>query len=77
MAYQRRYFCRKLDSVSSDFRLREFLERVGGTKTGVLPDFFIGAHAAVSRLPLLTRDIRRYRTYFPAINLIAPGTDPR
>lgn len=77
MAYQRRYFFRKLDSVSSDFRLREFLERVGGTKTGVLPDFFIGAHAAVSRLPLLTRDIRRYRTYFPPINLIAPDTDPR
>jgi predicted nucleic acid-binding protein len=45
---------------------------VGGTRSGVLPDFFIGAHAAVERLPLLTRDTRRYRTYFPAVALIAP-----
>jgi predicted nucleic acid-binding protein len=43
-----------------------------GTKTGVLPDFFIGAHAAVARIPLLTRDPRRYRTYFPSVSLIAP-----
>ena len=45
----------------------------GGTKSNVLADFFIGAHAAVSRLPLLTRDTRRYRTYFPTVELIAPG----
>jgi predicted nucleic acid-binding protein len=45
----------------------------GGTRTGVLPDFFVGAHAAVAQLPLLTRDPRRYRTYFPGIILIAPG----
>lgn len=44
----------------------------GGTRTGVLPDFFIGAHAAVAQLPLLTRDVRRYRTYFPTVQLIAP-----
>ena len=44
----------------------------GGTRTGVLPDFFIGAHAAVAKLPLLTRDVRRYRTYFPTVQLIAP-----
>ena len=44
----------------------------GGTRTGVLPDFFIGAHAAVEGLPLLTRDAGRYRTYFPKIALIAP-----
>lgn len=44
----------------------------GGNRTGVLPDFFIGAHAAVSKLPLLTRDIQRYKTYFPTIGLIAP-----
>jgi predicted nucleic acid-binding protein len=45
----------------------------GGVRTGVLPDFFIGAHAAVSQLPLLTRDPRRYRTYFSGITLIAPN----
>lgn len=44
----------------------------GGTRTGVLPDFFIGAHAAVADLPLLTRDVGRYRTYFPTINLLTP-----
>lgn len=45
----------------------------GGTRTGVLPDFFIGAHAAVEGWPLLTRDAGRYRTYFPKIALIAPA----
>ena len=44
----------------------------GGNKSNVLADFFIGAHAAVSRLPLLTRDIRRYRAYFPTVELITP-----
>jgi predicted nucleic acid-binding protein len=44
----------------------------GGVRTGVLSDFFIGAHAAVEQLPLLTRDVRRYRSYFPNVNLIAP-----
>jgi predicted nucleic acid-binding protein len=44
----------------------------GGTRTGVLPDFFIGAHAAVADLPLLTRDAQRYGTYFPSISLITP-----
>ena len=43
-----------------------------GTKTGVLPDFFVGAHAAVADIPLLTRDLGRYRTYFPSIKLITP-----
>ena len=46
--------------------------RRGGMKTGVLPDFFIGAHAAVANLPLLTRDAARHRTYFPSVGLIAP-----
>jgi predicted nucleic acid-binding protein len=47
--------------------------RAGGQRTGVLPDFYIGAHAAVARLPLLTRDAGRYRTYFPRVRLIAPA----
>lgn len=47
--------------------------RQGGSKSNVLADFFIGAHAAVSRLPLLTRDTRRYRAHFPSVELIAPG----
>jgi predicted nucleic acid-binding protein len=46
--------------------------QAGGPRTNVLPDFFIGAHAAVESLPLLTRDARRYRTYFPTVILIAP-----
>jgi predicted nucleic acid-binding protein len=44
----------------------------GGSRTGVLPDFFIGAHALIEQHALLTRDIRRYRTYFPKLELIAP-----
>jgi predicted nucleic acid-binding protein len=48
----------------------------GGVRTSVLPDFFIGAHAAVERLPLLTRDVRRYRSYFPTVDLIAPQAEP-
>jgi predicted nucleic acid-binding protein len=44
----------------------------GGTRTGVLPDFFIGAHAAVEGWPLFTRDAARYRRYFPKVALIAP-----
>jgi predicted nucleic acid-binding protein len=46
----------------------------GGAGTGVLPDFFIGAHAAVEDWPLLTRDTGRYLSYFPKITLIAPST---
>jgi predicted nucleic acid-binding protein len=44
----------------------------GGIRTGVLPDFFIGAHAQVLGWPILTRDVRRYRTYFPDVALITP-----
>jgi len=46
--------------------------RSRGTKHNVLPDFYIGAHAAVRQWPLLTRDVGRYRTYFPTVSLIAP-----
>ncbi|MGL5116602.1 MAG: type II toxin-antitoxin system VapC family toxin [Beijerinckiaceae bacterium] len=47
--------------------------RHGGSRTGVLPDFFIGAHAAVAGLKLLTRDASRYRTYFPSVRLVSPS----
>lgn len=46
--------------------------RSGGTRRSPLPDFYIGAHASVAGLTLLTRDARRYRTYFPKLKLIAP-----
>ena len=46
--------------------------RRGGAKAQVLPDFIIGAHAAVSGWSLLTRDATRYRSYFPALRVIAP-----
>ncbi len=50
--------------------------RRGGTRSGVLPDFFIGAHAAVRGVPLLTRDPRRYRDYFPTLRVISPEPSP-
>jgi hypothetical protein len=46
--------------------------RRGGNKGQVLPDFFIGAHAAVEGWPLLTRDANRFKTYFPTLEVIAP-----
>jgi predicted nucleic acid-binding protein len=47
----------------------------GGVRSGVLPDFFIGAHAEIKNLPVLTRDVRRYRNYFPTVMLIAPESE--
>ena len=83
VAYER---IEDLDDVLDQIRLRElaipraalFLagkaylnyRRRGGSKAGVLPDFFIGAHAAVTGMPILTRDARRYRSYFPTVEII-------
>lgn len=53
--------------VFVDYRRNE------GTRSTTLPDFFIGAHAAVAGIDLLTRDVSRYRTYFPTVSLVAPS----
>jgi predicted nucleic acid-binding protein len=47
--------------------------RRGGLRNSPLPDFYIGAHAAIGHLALLTRDAARYRSYFPRIEILAPG----
>lgn len=47
--------------------------RRGGFRTSPLPDFYVGAHAAIGRLALLTRDEARYRTYFPRLEILAPA----
>ena len=49
--------------------------RRGGTKRSPLPDFYIGAHAAVNRYQLLTRDTARFETYFPSVRLVTPDPD--
>lgn len=51
----------------------ERYRRAGGMRAGVLPDFLIGAHAAVEGLSLLTRDVGRYRTHFPSLTMITPN----
>jgi predicted nucleic acid-binding protein len=51
--------------------------RRGGTRHGMLPDFFIGAHAAVLGIPMLTRDPSRYRTEFRSLRLVTPDRNDR
>ena len=51
--------------------------REGGTKQNVLPDFFIGGHAAVAKCAVLTRDPVRYRSYFPTVELVTPESGAR
>ena len=46
--------------------------RRGGDRRSPLPDFYIGAHAAIAGFTLLTRDARRYKSYFPSLQIIAP-----
>jgi hypothetical protein len=53
-------------------RAHQTYRRRGGRRLGVLSDFFIGAHAAVLGIPLLTRDARRFRRYFPSVLLVTP-----
>ena len=53
--------------VFLDYRRRQ------GSKQSVLPDFYIGAQAAVLGIPILTRDVGRYRSYFPTVRLITPS----
>ena len=61
----------RLAAQGAAHAFRAYRQR-GGTNTGVLPDFFIGAHAQVEGYQLLTRDAGRYKKYFPNINLICP-----
>jgi predicted nucleic acid-binding protein len=46
--------------------------RKGGLRRSPMPDFYVGAHAAIAGLTLLTRDVRRYRAYFPTLRIVAP-----
>jgi predicted nucleic acid-binding protein len=64
-----RWFDWSADALARCF---ESYRRRGGEKRSPLPGFYIGAHAAVSELSLLTRDPARYRTYFAKLTLIAP-----
>jgi len=53
----------------------KYRKKYKGAKLSPLPDFFIGAHAAADNLILITRDTRRFKTYFPTVTLISPETD--
>jgi len=68
------YDCRAIPREAAFLAARahaEYRSR-GGSRQSILPDFLIGSHALVERLPLLTRDERRYRRAFPGLRLIAP-----
>lgn len=52
----------------------EIYKTRGGTRTFVLPDFFVGGHAEAAQLPILTRDIKRFHAYFPSARLLSPPT---
>ena len=66
--------CRPLPREAAFLAGKCFLKyrRRGGGKHSTLPDFFIGAHAAVENMTLITRDASRYRTYFPKLKLVLP-----
>ena len=69
------YFAREpLPWAGGFLAARAFLKyrRTGGTRRSPLADFYIGAHAAIAGYTLLTRDARRYRTYFPKLRVVAP-----
>jgi predicted nucleic acid-binding protein len=69
-------FCRRVDLPWSAAFLAgkaySKYRRQGGTRMSLMPDFYVGAHAAIAGLTLLTRDALRYREYFPTLRLIAP-----
>src|SRR5688572_15574282 len=70
-----RYYRRaELPWAAGFLAAKAFLQyrRTGGVRRAPLPDFYIGAHAAIAGLTLLTRDPKRYRTYFPTVRLLAP-----
>jgi predicted nucleic acid-binding protein len=75
IALPRSYFVRTALPWEAGFlagRLHREYRRRGGVRRSPLPDFLIGAHATVAGMTLLTRDARRYRTYFPKLKIIAP-----
>lgn len=60
------------DALFLGGRAHAAYRRRGGTRAGVLADFLVGAHAAVLQVPILTRDVARFRAYFPTVKLVSP-----